>query len=164
MSQTIASMLPFAIIVAALGAGVWYLLSREMAAGVWLLAALLVAHGLIHLLFFVPQPAATAGGPEWPFDMARSWAVTGAGVDLGVVRAIGVALIAVVVVGFVTAGLATAGIVVPPDWWRAAVVASAAASIVALALFFNPQLVLGLAIDASLICVVVSAAWVPAGA
>lgn len=164
MPQSIAGILPFAIVLAVLGAAIWYLLSREMAAGVWLLAALLVGHGLIHLLFFVPQPAPTAGEPEWPFDMARSWAVTGAGLDLGMVRMIGVALIAVVAVCFVTAALATVGVLVPPGWWRAAVVASAVASIATLALFFNPQLVLGLAIDASLIGVVVSAAWAPAGA
>ncbi|MGD0123686.1 MAG: hypothetical protein ABSC46_14180 [Candidatus Limnocylindrales bacterium] len=162
MPQSVASMLPFAIVLACLGAAIWFLLSREMALGVWLLAAFLVGHGLIHLLFFVPQPAAAAGAPEWPFDMARSWAVTGAGLDVGTVRVIGAALIAVVAVCFVAAGLATVGVIVPPNWWRAAVVASAAASIVLLALFFNPQLVLGLAIDSALLMVVVAAVWAPA--
>jgi hypothetical protein len=48
--------------------------------------------------------------------------------------------------------------------WRAAVVASAAASIVLLALFFNPQLILGLAIDAVLLWVVLAPVWWPPGA
>jgi hypothetical protein len=156
-------MLPFAIVLAVLGAAIWFMLSREMALGVWLLAAVLVGHGLVHLLFFVPQPAATAGAPEWPFDMARSWMVTGAGLDLGTVRVIGATLIAVVAACFVVSGLATIGVIVPPSWWRPAVVASAIASIAVLALFFNPQLVLGLAIDGILLGVVATAVWAPAG-
>ena len=46
----------------------------------------LLAHGLIHASYVAPSPAATAGGPEWPFDMARSWLVTSLGMDPGVVE------------------------------------------------------------------------------
>ncbi len=116
MLKTITGMVPFAIGLAAIGIAIWWLLGREMALGRWLLGAFLVAHGLVHLLFVVPQPATSAegsGAAPWPFDMARSWLVTGAGLDVNLVRALGLALICAVTVGFLLAGLATVGILVP---------------------------------------------------
>ncbi len=159
--KTIVGILPWALVVAALGIATWWLLSRDMAAGRWLLAALLIGHGVVHVMFAVPAPAATEGGPDWPFDMAGSWAINGAGLDLNVVRAVGLALIAVVVVGFALAALATVGIVVPSGWWQPTVAVAAIASAVLLVLCFEPQLVLGLGIDAVLLWVVVTNAWVP---
>ncbi|MGE5155933.1 MAG: hypothetical protein ACM3JP_00365, partial [Betaproteobacteria bacterium] len=106
-------------------------------------------------------PAATVSGPEWPFDVCKSWAVTGAGLDLDAVRAIGAALIVIVVGGFVLAALSTVGLVVPAGWWQPAVAGSAVVSMVVLVLFFNPQLVLGIGIDAVLLWAVVTRAWVP---
>lgn len=159
--RTIVGIVPWAIVVAAIGGAVWWLLSRDLAAGRWLLAALLIGHGLSHLMFAVPSPAATGGGPDWPFDMSRSWAITGAGLDLNLVRAIGLALIAVVVGGFALAALSTVGVLVPSGWWQPAVAVSAVASAVVLVLFFEPQLVLGLGIDAVLVAVVATRSWVP---
>jgi hypothetical protein len=159
--KTIVGILPWAVVVAAIGGGIWWLLSRDMSAGRWLLAALLIGHGVVHVMFAVPTPAATGGGADWPFDMARSWAITRAGLDLNVVRAFGVALIAIVVVGFALAALSTVGVLVPAGWWRATVAVSAVASAVLLVLFFEPQLVLGLGIDAVLLAVVATGAWVP---
>jgi hypothetical protein len=159
--KTIVGILPWAVVVAALGGAVWWLLSREMAAGQWLLAALLIGHGIVHGMFAMPAPTATGGGPGWPFDMARSWAITGAGLDLNVVRAVGVALIAIVGGGFALAALSSVGVLVPPGWWQATVAASAITSVVLLVLFFEPQLVLGLGIDAVLLAVVAAGAWVP---
>jgi hypothetical protein len=164
MLKTITGMLPWVVVLAALGGSIWWLLSREMAAGKWLLAGLLVGHGAVHVMFAAPSPAATAGGPEWPFDMAGSWLVSGLGLDPNVVRAVGIALIAVVVAGFVLTGLATVGIVVPSGWWGALAVGSAAVSALTLGLFFNPQLILGLGIDAVLAWVVLAGAWSPAAA
>ena len=40
------------------------------------LAGFLVVHALIHASFLTPAPPRTAGGPEWPFEMSRSWLVT----------------------------------------------------------------------------------------
>jgi len=164
MLKTITGMLPFAIGLAAVGIAIWWLLGREMALGRWLLGAFLVAHGLVHLLFVVPQPATPAGGSgaaEWPFDMARSSLVTGTGLDVNLVHAIGVALICAVTVGFLLAGLATVGILVPAGWWPVLVGASAAASAVLLALFFSPSLVLGLATDIVLLWIVLATVWAP---
>jgi hypothetical protein len=159
--KTIVGVLPWAVVLAAIGIAIWWLLSKEMTAGRWLLAGLLVGHGLVHLMFAVPSPAATEGSPEWPFDMARSWIVSSAGLDLTLVRVIGAALIAVVVIGLALAALSTVGIVVPSGWWQPAVACSAVASAVLLVLFFQPQLVLGLGIDATLLWVVTTRAWVP---
>jgi len=72
--KTIVGILPWVVVVAAIGGAIWWLLSRDMSAGRWLLAALLIGHGVVHVMFAVPAPAATGGGPDWPFDMARSWA------------------------------------------------------------------------------------------
>jgi hypothetical protein len=164
MLKTIAGLAPLAVVLAALGAAIWWMLSRDMVLGKWVLAAVMLGHGLVHAMFVLPEPAAKAGGTEWPFGMAKSWLVTAAGLDVNVVRVVGVAFIGVVVVGFVLAALATVGVVMPSSAWPALVVISATASAVMLALFFNPQLVLGLAIDAVLLWVALATVWSPSAA
>ena len=161
MVKTMAGILPWAAVLVVIGGVVWWLLSREMAAGRWLLAALLIGHGVVHVLFAVPVPAATDGGAEWPFNMARSWAITGAGLDANMVRIVGVALITVVVVGFSLAALSTVGILVPSGWWQPIVAVSAVTSAILLVVFFEPQLVAGLGMDVALLWVVVARAWMP---
>ncbi len=165
--KTLVGLLPLAVGLTIAGVVIWQLLARGMTAGAWLLAGLLVGHGLIHGLFLVPrpQPAASASaGGEWPFDMARSWLVTTAGLDLSLVRIIGIALIAVVVVGFVLGGLSTVGLLIPAGWWPGLVVGSAAASILLFVMFFDAQLLLGVAIDAVLLWVVFGSIWSPTAA
>lgn len=159
MVRTMAGTLPWAAVVAIAGGAIWWLLAREMTAGRWLLAALLLGHGLVHLLFAVPASAAD-GGADWPFDTARSWLVTGVGVDAGLVRAVGLALVAIVVGGFSLAALSTAGFV-PIDWWRPLVAVSAGASALVLVLCFQPQLVLGLGMDGVLLWVAMVGVWAP---
>ena len=161
MVRTMVGILPWAVVLVVIGGAVWWLLAREMAAGRWLLAALLIGHGVVHALFDVPVPAATDGGPDWPFDMARSWAITGVGLDANMVRIIGVGLITVVVVGFSLAALSTVGIIVPSGWWQPIVAVSAVTSAILLVLFFEPLLVLGLGIDAVLLWVVAARVWMP---
>jgi hypothetical protein len=160
MVKTMADTLPWAVVLLVAGVAIWWLLSQDMAAGRWLLAALLIGHGVVHLLFAVPAPAATDGGAAWPFDMSQSWAVTRAGLDLGLARVIGVVLIAITVGAFVLAALATVGIVVPSGWWQPTIALGAIASAATLVLFFDPQLVLGLGMDAVLLWVVATRAWV----
>lgn len=161
MARTMAGILPWAIVLVVVGGVTWWLLSRDIAAGPWLLAALLISHGVVHLMFAVPPPAASVGGAEWPFDMARSWAITGAGLDAKPVRIVGVVLVTVVVVGFSLAALSSVGILVPSGWWQPTVAMSAVASAILLVLFFEPQLVLGLGMDAALLWVVAARQWVP---
>jgi len=165
--KTILGLVPLAVVLAGVGIAIWWMLAREMTLGKWVLGAFLLGHGLVHAMFVMPRPATTdaaAGAAEWPFDMTRSWLVTGPGLDVNLVRLVGVALIGVVVVGFLLAALSTVGILVPVGLWPALVVASAAASAVLLATFFSPQLVLGLAIDAILVWVALASVWTPAAA
>jgi hypothetical protein len=132
----------------------------------WLLAAFLIGHGLVQVMFLFPPPAAAAGaasGVANPFDMAKSWLVTTVGLDTGVVRQIGVALIALVVLGYGLAGLATVGLLVPTGWWQPLVIGSTAASLLLLAAFLSPGLILGVAINAVLLWLVLASIWAPGG-
>jgi hypothetical protein len=94
--------------------------------------------------------------------MAKSWAVTALGIDPGLVRALGTALVIVTIALLLAAALATAGWIVPVGWWRSLVVGGAIASVLTLALFFHPWIVLGFAIDAALLWMVLVADWLPA--
>jgi hypothetical protein len=161
--KTVTGLLPFAVVLAGIGWAVSWLLARDVTIGRWVLGGFLVAHGLIHSMFVLPAPAtAAADGTAWPFDMSQSWLVTGAGLDPGPVRLVGAALVVVVAVGFLLAGLATVGVVVPSGWWPFLVAGSAATSVLLLALFFSPTLILGVAIDAVLAWVVLALVWSPA--
>lgn len=157
--KSVTSVVGWAIAVAAVGAAIWWLLDRDESAGRWLLGGLLVAHGLVHVLFAVPVSEAT--GSDWPFDITRSWTITGLDLTTGIVNAIGWVLIGLVIAGFGLAGLSTVGIVVPSGWWHPTVVAGVAATIIALIVFFNPQLVLGSGINAALVWVALGGGWSP---
>lgn len=162
--RTFAELAPLGLGLVAVGAITWFLLDRGLTIGPWLLAGLLFAHGWVHLLFVFPQPqasAAAAGGLSWPFDMARSWLVTGAGFDVPLVRVVGIALMAVVFLGFVLAALSTVGLLVPATLWSGLLIGSAVASAVMLALFFSPLLLLGFAIDLVVLVMVSASIWRP---
>ncbi len=77
------------------------------------------------------------------------------------VRLVATTLIAVTVAGFALAGLATRGIVVPASWWMPIVTVAAITSMAVLIMCFDPQLVLGLGIDAILLWIAVTRAWAP---
>jgi hypothetical protein len=126
-------------------------------------ALFLVAHGLIHASFVSPAPPATTGGPQWPFDLTRSWALSPLGLDAAVTRVVGLALVTVVVAGYAAAASSYVG-VTPGAWFAPAVVAASLASLALLGLFFHPWLVLGLAIDALLLWAVLLNGWSPKGA
>ena len=127
-----------------------------------LIAALLLAHGAIHASFLSPRPSATAGGPAWPFDLARSWVLTPLGIQPQMMRLLGTALVIATIGVFALAALATTGLL-PTDLWGPASAAGAVASLALLVLFFHPWLVLGLAIDLGLLWAVLVAGWTPHG-
>jgi hypothetical protein len=161
--QVVKSLLPLALGLVVVGVVVGVLISREVVLGEWLLAALLVGHGWVHVMFVSPRPkasAVTVGGPHWPFDMGRSWLI-GAGLGPGLVRSVGVALTAVVLATFTLAALSTIGLLVPADWWPALIMIGAAASLALLGLVFSPMLLLGVAIDLVLLWVALASAWSP---
>jgi hypothetical protein len=163
MLKALTGLLPLAVGLVAFAIMEWILLSRNLALGKWLLAAFLVGHGLVFALFFVPQRATetTPSAVDWPFDMGRSWLITGPGLDAGLIQGMGRALVIVVVAGFALAGLATVGLLVPTTWWQGLVVGSSVASIVLMLLFLSPGLLLGFAIDAVLLWVVFALPWAP---
>jgi hypothetical protein len=126
-----------------------------------ILAGFLLAHGAIHASFLSPRPPATAGGPAWPFETARSWVLTPLGVQPATTRLLGKALVAATIASFAVAALATAGLM-PTNLWGPATAVAAGASVALLVLFFHPWLVLGVLIDVGLLWAVFSG-WSPHG-
>lgn len=109
----------------------------RVAAGV-----LILAHGLVHLLYLADDV------PEFSLD--RSWPVPDA-----VRRAVALGLVAGTVVAFAALALALWGLPGLSSAWPTLTVVACLFSMVLLGLFWNPWLVLGLAIDMALLAVVV---------
>jgi hypothetical protein len=126
----------------------------------FVIALLLAAHGLLHASFVSPAPPATAGGPQWPFDLAHSRLLSPAGLGASATRAIGIALLAVVLAGYLAAALSVVGIL-PGSLFVPAVVAGSVASAAMLVVFFHRWLVFGLLIDAVLLWAVLVTGWLP---
>lgn len=157
-------LLPIGIGVALVAAVTWFLLDRDIGAGKWLLAALLFAHGWVHVMFVFPAPesaAATAGGLAYPFDMGKSWLISNIGLDAGMVRTVGIVVMLVTFAAFLLAALATMGWLIPTGWWDGLVLGAAASSTLLLALFFSPALLLGFVINAALWVLVLASVWSP---
>lgn len=161
--KTIAELLPLAIGVALVGALTVFLLDRNATLGRWLLAGLLFAHGWVHMMFVFPkpEPANASSAVEWPFDFARSWLISGAGLDAALIRSLGIVLMVSVLLGFVFAAMSTVGILIPVGWWAGLLVASSAVSFVMLAVFASPAFLIGFAINIALIVFVFAAVWSP---
>lgn len=124
------------------------------------IAGLLLAHAGIHVFFLSPAPPATADGPAWPFTTDESWLFTRLGVDAGTARTLALALVALTLAAFATAALVAVGIA-PASLWVPAAVTGATASLALLLVFFQPWLVLGVAIDVGLLAATLVAGWAP---
>ena len=156
---------PLAIAIAVITLAVWLMLVNDIGLGPWLLALLVLAHGWVHLMFVFPKPGRGgdyAGVSEYPFDFGRSWLIRRGGLAEGLVRQIGLVLMAATFAASLLAALSTVGLLVPTDWWAGLVIAAAAASTLMLLLFYSPALVLGFAINALMVALVVSGTWSPA--
>ena len=163
--KAILDLLPVGIGVALVGAVTWYLLDRDIGAGRWLLAALLFAHGWVHIMFVFPAPeasTATAGGLAYPFDMSRSWLIGNVGLDAGMVRTVGTVVMLITFASFVLAALSTMGWLIPTGWWEGLILGAAATSTLLLVEFFSPALLLGFVINAALWVLVLASIWAPA--
>jgi hypothetical protein len=160
MRRTVLGILPWAIVLAIAAAAIGLLLARQPTLGTWVLAGVILAHGLVHVLFLLPPPDPPASGRDqrWPFDLGRSWLVALAGARRG--RRIAGVLIAAIVAASLLAGLAAIG-VLPAAAWPVLVACAAAVSLVLLVAAFDPSLVLGVGIDAILLIVVLTGAWTP---
>lgn len=152
--------LPLAAVLLVVAAIVWWLLDRGSAAGPWLVAAILFAHGWVHLVFLLPVTGGNSAdtGAENPFDMDRSWLIE-RGVDSRLVHSVGVVLAVVTFVAFAAAALAVLGWLIPGGWWTGLVATGAVGSTMLLLLFFAPTLVLGFVINAGLVALAIQTAW-----
>ena len=163
--KEITQLAPLGIGLVVFGVAVTFMLQRGMAVGVWLLAAFLVAHGLVHIMFAAPPPVTSdSPGANFAFDASRSWLVSTRFVDVGVVRWLVVVLVTATVIGYSLAGAATAGLFVPADWWLPLVLGATAASGLLMVIGLSPALTLGIAIDLVLVWMVVTRAWAPSPA
>lgn len=107
------------------------------------LGLLLVAHGLIHLLWFVPNDDAS-----WPFRLDRSWLVPRAA------RApVAGVLVTLVVASSVLLGLAVWGVPGLVSSWAVLAIGAATTSLVTLVLFWDRRLLLGVVFDLALVVV-----------
>jgi len=114
-----------------------------------LLALFVIAHGWIHFsLTYAPLPA--SGGmhtPFWP-SLARpnidsSWPASRLGLPAGVVRIAGWVLLMAALVGYVAAGLGLLGLPGLSAIWQGSAILASLASLVLLAFYWHPWLVMG---------------------
>ena len=165
MTRIIRELGPLAIVAVVVGAVTLWLLETNPGVGRWLLAAILFGHGWVHLMFLFPKPGAPEGDKpavDWPFDLRGSWLAARVGSRPGAFVAVGRVVAVVTFVLAILAALATAGILVPAAWWQGLVVASSLASLVMLAVWFAPMLLLGILIDIALIWLAIAGPWRPA--
>ena len=98
---------------------------------------LLIAHGLVHLLFIAP---------DTPFSLEKSWIV-----PEGSRRPVGYALMGATILAFLLVALALWGVPGLSSAWPVVTIAAAAASTLLLVAFWDIQLGLGIVIDAALV-------------
>lgn len=115
------------------------------------LGLFLIAHGLVHVMYVVPEPAQTPGSLDCPFHADRSWALSGVGLGTGALQATAIALMGLTIAGFAVTGIA---LLANLGWWTGAAIVGAAASTV-LVLSLDALLVLGLLINALVLSVAV---------
>jgi hypothetical protein len=112
-----------------------------------IVGVLLAAHGLVHLLYFVTS----AVDPGWPFSVERSWIL-----PVAVRRTVALVLIAMTVAAFVLLGLAVVGVPGLSAVWPGLAAVGAVASLITLLLYWNAQLIAGIAIDIAVLTLVIS--------
>lgn len=104
-----------------------------------LLVAFLLAHGFVHLAVWLPRPAEDA-----PFSPDHSAVLTAGHVPAATARALAIALAAGTAATYV---LAAAAVGVEAGWAPAAAAAAALLGLLLKVLYFNPWLLLGIALD-----------------
>jgi formate hydrogenlyase subunit 3/multisubunit Na+/H+ antiporter MnhD subunit len=112
---------------------------------------LLLAHGLVHLLFLVPASA----DPKYPFTLQRSWLL-----PESARRPVAFVLMTVVIVGFLASALALWGVPVLAGAWSQITILAASSSIVLLIAFWDRQLWIGVLISALLIAAALRPTWI----
>jgi hypothetical protein len=114
------------------------------------LATFYALHGAIHTGYVSARPAPAPGAPQWPFDLDRSWVLTPLGANATTTRALGRALLVVVLAGYLAGSFATLRLL-PRQAAQPSVVVGSGASLLLLALYFHRYLTVGVAIDLALL-------------
>ncbi len=109
----------------------------------WLVGLFLIAHGLIHALYFVRSP----NDPKYPFTFDHPTAFGPSA------KPIGVALVIVTIVGFLSSGLAVMGLPGFAAVWKPLILSSASLSLLLFGLFWHSRLIFGVAINVVLLIV-----------
>ena len=110
----------------------------------------LIAHGLVHLLYFAPPPE---DDPRYPFVPEDRWFAKALGLRPSAAKAVVGTLAVVSALAFVVSGIA---LFASAELWQPAAVVGSAVSLVLFVLFFHRWLVFGIAIDVAIIGSVLS--------
>ena len=113
---------------------------------VGIVGVFLIAHGLVHALYFVKSD-----DPAFPMTAARSWLVTRAGIPLRPVRVMVACLAVGALIGFCLLALSYWGFLVPAEWFTGLALVSATLSLLLIAVTWNVQFVVGVAINVAII-------------
>ncbi|HSL45884.1 MAG TPA: hypothetical protein VK897_20800 [Anaerolineales bacterium] len=96
----------------------------------------------------------------WPVNMGRSWLFSWLGLDKTlVVYRIGGLLWLAGGIALVAAGLGALGFVIPTAWWRDLAVAGGAISLLMLAIYLHPLLIIGTASSVAVLAVLLWSKW-----
>ncbi len=113
-------------------------------------ALFLVAHGLVHLMYFAPKPQDDA---TYPFVPETRWIARVLGLTPGAAKTVARGFAVVTAAAFVVAGVA---LLVDASIWEPAALIASGVSLVLMLLFFHPWLSIGIAID---LAIVASIGW-----
>jgi hypothetical protein len=133
-----------------------------------LISILLIVHGLIvagqatgSFWSTIPNEIQNPSFVSWwPVNMGRSWLFSWLGLEktLAVYR-IGGLLWLAGGIALVAAGLGVLGFVVPIAWWRDLAVAGGAISLVMLAIYLHPLMIIGMASSAAVLMALLWTKW-----
>jgi len=113
-----------------------------------LIGGFLVAHGLIHGLYFSPPPPDAEAAKKWAFHPDRSWLLGRLGFGPSDLRRICLALCSVTIAAFVLAGIS---LIFGVDWWRLLAGVGAAGGLALLILYWHIWLMFGILLNVAIL-------------
>jgi len=116
-----------------------------------LFALFLIAHGLVHAFYISPTPPITDGGPEWPFNINKSFLLKMIGLNTETIKIIGIILCLSVIIGFIITGIAWLNLFELGQYWDFIATLSSVLSIIFLILFWHNWLVIGFLINIAIL-------------
>lgn len=119
-----------------------------------LVAAFLIAHGLLHPVVWT-APRQQPDGTPAPFVPGHSWALSASGVPAAAAGAVALALAWYTAVVYALAG---AGVLAGAGWWPAAALVAASTGLLLKAVWFDPWLGFGVLLDVGVV-VAVACTW-----